>query len=96
MEINDTTIDKLAELSRLEFNGLEREQIRQNLQNMIAFVNQLSEIDTTQVQPLVHVTDGYNVLRDDVAEVHVNKEEALSNAPLRDSDFFKIPKVVNK
>lgn len=96
MEINDTTIDKLAELSRLEFSGEERNHIRRDLQNMIAFIDQLGELDTTKVEPLVHVTDGYNVLREDVSEVHITKEQALSNAPLKDSDFFKIPKVLNK
>jgi aspartyl-tRNA(Asn)/glutamyl-tRNA(Gln) amidotransferase subunit C len=96
MQVTDDTINKLAELSRLQFTGEERDAIRADLQKIIAFVDQLNELDTSGVEPLVHITDSVNVLRDDVAEVHLTRQQALQNAPQKDSDFFKIPKVLKK
>ncbi len=96
MEINDELVEKLASLSMLEFNGVEKEAIKADLMKIITFMDQLNELDTSGVEPLIHITDTVNVLRDDEAEAHITKEQALFNAPDKDSDFFKIPKVLKK
>lgn len=96
MEVNDALVDKLANLARLKFNAAEKEEIKNDLQKMIAFVEKLDELDTTGVEPLLHMTNEVNVLRDDEIKGSVSREDALKNAPLHDEQFFKVPKVIRK
>ncbi|MEY4804734.1 MAG: hypothetical protein RL331_1253 [Bacteroidota bacterium] len=96
MEINEALLDHIANLSKLSFEGSEKEAIRQDLQRMIAFVDKLSELDTTGVEPLIFMSTEVNRLRDDITEQSVSHEEALRNAPKKDSDYFRIPKVLDK
>lgn len=94
MEVNDELIDKLANLARLEFNSSEKEEIKEDLRKMIAFIDKLNELDTTGVEPLLHMSDNVNILREDEAESYISREDALKNAPLHDEKFFKVPKVI--
>lgn len=96
MIIDDNLIDKLSSLSKLEFQGEEREEIKKDLQRMLSFVEKLNEVNTEGVEPLVYMTDEYAVLREDVAKNSISKENALKNAPSKDSDYFLVPKVLNK
>jgi aspartyl-tRNA(Asn)/glutamyl-tRNA(Gln) amidotransferase subunit C len=94
MEVTDELIDNLAELACLEFTVLEKEEIKKDLERMIAFIDKLNELDTTGVEPQLHMSNEINTLRDDVLEGSVSREEALKNAPLTDGVFFKVPKVI--
>jgi aspartyl-tRNA(Asn)/glutamyl-tRNA(Gln) amidotransferase subunit C len=94
MEVNDAMIEKLAHLARLKFNDAEKEEIKHDLQRMISFVEKLNELDLEGVEPLVHMTDEINVLREDEVKGSISREEALKNAPLHDDQFFKVPKVI--
>ena len=96
MKITDETVEHIANLARLEFEGDEKIRIKEDLENIITFMEKLQEIDTDNVTPLVFMTNEKNRLRDDVAEVTVSHEEALKNAPKKDSDYFRIPKVLKK
>jgi aspartyl-tRNA(Asn)/glutamyl-tRNA(Gln) amidotransferase subunit C len=96
MEVNDALVDKLANLSRLQFNTTEKEGIKADLQRMIQFVEKLNELDTTGVEPLLHMSEQVNVLREDEVQGSVNRAEALQNAPAHDEEFFKVPKVIKK
>jgi len=96
MEVNDAMIEKLAHLARLEFNDAEKEEIKHDLQRMIAFVEKLNELNLEGVEPLLHMSDEVNVLREDKVEGSISREEALKNAPLHDEQFFKVPKVIKK
>ena len=96
MEVNDAMVEKLAHLSRLQFNETEKAEIKNDLQRMIAFVEKLNELDLNGVEPLLHMSVEVNVLRDDVIKGSVSREEALKNAPLHDEQFFKVPKVIKK
>jgi len=96
MELNDTLVDKLAHLARLEFNDTEKQEIKTDLQRMIAFVEKLNELDLNGVEPLLHMSDRINVLREDEIKGSVDRETALKNAPLHDDKFFKVPKVIKK
>ncbi|MEY4286028.1 MAG: hypothetical protein RL511_101 [Bacteroidota bacterium] len=96
MEVNETLIDHIAHLSKLSFEGEQKEAIRQDLQRMIAFVDKLSELDTTGVEPLIFMSNEVNRLRDDIPEQSVSHQDALRNAPKKDSDYFRIPKVLDK
>ena len=94
MEVNDELIDNLAELACLEFTSSEKEELKKDLEKMIAFIDKLNELDTTGVEPQLHMTDEINMLRDDILEGSVTREEALKNAPLTDGVYFKVPKVI--
>lgn len=96
MEVNEALIDHIAHLSRLSFAGPQKEAIRQDMQRMIAFVDKLYELDTTGVEPLIFMSEEVNRLRNDEVAQSVSHEEALRNAPKKDSDYFRIPKVLDK
>ncbi|MEO6490879.1 MAG: Asp-tRNA(Asn)/Glu-tRNA(Gln) amidotransferase subunit GatC [Ferruginibacter sp.] len=96
MEINDALIDKLAMLSRLHFDQAEKVAIRHDLQKMIGFIDKLNELDTTGVEPLMHISNNINALREDEVVQIYSREEALLNSPLKDEQFFKVPKVISK
>lgn len=96
MEVNDALIDKLANLARLKFNDIEKNDIKNDLQRMIVFVEKLNELDTTGVDPLLHISEQVNVLRDDELVPGISREEGLQNAKVHDDNFFKVPKVIKK
>jgi aspartyl-tRNA(Asn)/glutamyl-tRNA(Gln) amidotransferase subunit C len=96
MKITEETIDHIAHLARLRFEGPAKAAIQQDLENIIGFMGKLSEVPTDNVEPLVFMSEEVNVLREDVAEQTVTQTEALKNAPKKDSDYFRIPKVLDK
>lgn len=96
MEVNDALVDKLARLSKLQFDETEKAAIKNDLQRMIGFVEKLNELNLEGVQPLLHMSDEVNVLREDETKGSVSREEALKNAPGHDEEFFKVPKVIRK
>jgi aspartyl-tRNA(Asn)/glutamyl-tRNA(Gln) amidotransferase subunit C len=96
MEVNDALVDKLANLARLKFDGREKESIKNDLQKMIQFVEKLNELDTTGVEPLLHMSDNINVLRADEVKGSITREAGLQNAATHDEQFFKVPKVIKK
>jgi aspartyl-tRNA(Asn)/glutamyl-tRNA(Gln) amidotransferase subunit C len=94
MEVNDALVDKLAGLSRLQFNETEKAEIKNDLQSMIAFVAKLNELNLDGVEPMLFMSEEVNVLREDEIKGSISREEALKNAPLHDEKFFKVPKVI--
>lgn len=96
MEINDDLVQHIAHLARLEFEGEDLKAIKGDMQNIITFMDKLSELDTDEVEPLIFMSDEVNVLREDVVEQTVTSDQALKNAPKKDSDYFRIPKVLDK
>ncbi len=96
MKIDNDLVDKLAELSKLEFEAADKEKIKTDLQKILDLVEKLEEVDVTGVEPLIYMTDEKNVLRKDKVQGMVSKSDALLNAPQKDSDYFKVPKVIKK
>lgn len=96
MKVTDELVEKLAELAKLEFKGSKKEEIKADFQKMVDFVDKLNEIDTSNVEPLIHVSDVVNRFRTDEVKSDITHEEALKNAPQKDSDYFKVPKVLSK
>ena len=96
MEVTDAMIKNLAHLARLRFAEEEKPSIKKDMQKMIAFVEQLNGIDTAGIEPLLHMGDAMNVLREDEVQGSVSRDEALLNAPEKDEQFFKVPKVIKK
>lgn len=96
MNIDDQLIDKLAHLSRLEFDENEKQEIRTDLEKMLGFIDKLNELDTTSVEPLLHMTKNVNIFREDEVEGEISRKDVFRNARLHDEEFFKVPKVIKK
>jgi aspartyl-tRNA(Asn)/glutamyl-tRNA(Gln) amidotransferase subunit C len=94
MEVTDQMVENLAALSRLRFNEVEKEEIKKDLQRMISFVDKLKEVDVSNIEPLLHMTDMENVYRNDEVKGSMDRADALKNAPHSDDQFFKVPKVI--
>lgn len=94
MEVNDKLVEKVANLARLKFDDSEKEAIKKDLQRMIEFADKLNELDLENVEPLLHMSEEVNVLREDEIKGSISHEEALKNAPEHDERFFKVPKVI--
>ncbi len=96
MEITNELVDKLAHLSKLSFKEADKENIKADLSKMIGFIEQLQKIDTTGIEPLLHMSDAVNVLRKDELQGSISKQEGLLNAPQTDNNYFMVPKVIRK
>ena len=95
MEINQNVISKLASLSKLKFNEDEMKLISNDLSKMLEFINQLQDLDTEGIDPLIHVNEEINNWREDQVQGMISQEEALSNSPVKDGTYFKLPKVLD-
>ena len=96
MKVDVATVRRLAELSKLSFSENEETEMVDGLNEMIAFVDKLKELDTSNVEPLVFMTEETNVLREDVVEAPISQAEALKNAPSKDMYYFRVPKVIKQ
>ena len=96
MEINDALFVKLANLARLKFDETEKLQIKNDLQNMIGLIEKMNDLDTSNVEPLLHMTANVNMWREDVITGSITNEEAMQNASNKNAPFFIVPKVIIK
>jgi aspartyl-tRNA(Asn)/glutamyl-tRNA(Gln) amidotransferase subunit C len=99
MKLDEATLDRIAELARLDVSDpARRAQLLQDMQRVFDFVEKLNEVDTTGVEPLIFLNEEEDVLRDDVVDpaAIISKKDALMNSPVKDSDYFEVPKVVDK
>ncbi len=96
MKITDEIVDHIAHLARLKFEGEKKVAIKEDMERIISFMDILSELPTDNVEPLIFMNDEVNVLREDIPVVSLTQKEALKNAPKKDSDYFRIPKVLDK
>tara|TARA_B100000902_G_scaffold390548_1_gene439670 strand:- start:846 stop:1136 length:291 start_codon:yes stop_codon:yes gene_type:complete len=96
MDINNKLIDEIAKLAKLDFNEKSKVKMQDDFKKILDFINKLNEIDTKDVDPLIYISKEINTLRDDEINELISQEKALINGPLKDSDYFKVPKVINK
>ena len=96
MEINNKLIEDISKLAKLKFDESSSEKMKDDLEKILAFVDKLNEIDTEGVEPLIYMSDEVNVLRVDEISEETAQDEALKNAPQKDSDYFKVPTVLKK
>ena len=94
MIVDSEIVRRTAHLARLEFNEADEAEIMKSMNSIIGWMDKLNEVDTEGVQPLIHISEERNVLRNDVAESSLSHERGLRNAPKRDSDYFRVPKVI--
>jgi aspartyl-tRNA(Asn)/glutamyl-tRNA(Gln) amidotransferase subunit C len=96
MKIDNELVQRLAQLSKLEFDASEQERIKTDLQKILDLVEKLNEVEVEGLEPLKYMNQEEAQLRVDEVRGMLSKAEALANAPQKDSDYFKVPKVIKK
>ncbi len=94
MQVEKDTLQKMAKLARLSILPEEEEKLTNTLSSVLTWMEQLNELDTSSVEPLTHMTLEVNALREDKALQTITHEQALLNAPKRDENYFRVPKVL--
>ena len=94
MSVTIKDVEHVAKLARLEFTQEEKEKLVHELNDVLAYMEKLNELDTKHVEPLSHVNEVNNIFREDVVTPSYPREEMLKNAPDKNEEFFKVPKVI--
>jgi aspartyl-tRNA(Asn)/glutamyl-tRNA(Gln) amidotransferase subunit C len=94
MKIDRTTLEKIAHLARLEIDEKDIPKMMEDMSKMVSFVEKLNEVDTEGVEPLTTMSHEINSLREDEVKDQLSKEAVLKNAPKKDENFFRVPKVL--
>ena len=94
MKIDKGQVDYIANLSRIALSEEEKNKLTEELGKIIEYVEKLNELDTSNVEPMAHATGLKNVFREDELGQSLSPEKALENAPDKEGNFFRVPKVV--
>lgn len=94
MNITDNTINYVAALAKLELSEEEKEKAKQDLGNILEYMNTMNELDTENIEPMSHVFPIRNVFREDIVVNEPNRDNLLSNAPVQKDGCFIVPKTV--
>lgn len=95
MIIDRATLDKIAHLARLEVREEDAARMIADMNALLTWVEKLQEVDTTGVEPLTTMSHEINSMREDVVKPHLPHDQALEQAPRKDADFFRVPKVLD-
>ena len=87
-------VQKVALLARLQLTDAELETMTNQLGSIVAYVQQLEELDADEVEPMAHAAELVNVFADDEVRPSLPREQALANAPKRDNQCFRVPAVL--
>ncbi|VXD18050.1 Asp-tRNA(Asn)/Glu-tRNA(Gln) amidotransferase subunit GatC [Marinoscillum sp. 108] len=95
MKIDHQTLEKIAHLARLEIHPDKADGYIKDMEEILTWVEKLNELDTEGVEPLTNMSFEENALREDVKKAPLDHERALKNAPKKDDDYFRVPKVLD-
>ena len=96
MKIEKKDVEKLAHLSRLKLDDKAIGEMQDDMNKMLSFVEKINALDLDGVEPLAYMSDEVNILRKDEVKQDISHDEALKNAPDKDTDYFRVPKVIKK
>lgn len=96
MKIDIDTIEKVAQLARLEVKEEDKQGLLDDMNNILTFMDKLNEVNTDNVEPLIYMSDEVNVVREDEVIQVITRADALQNAPKHDGKYFRVSKVINK
>lgn len=96
MKINDEIFQHVAQLSKLTFEQEEQEGLKKDLNKMLDLCEKLNELPLDDVEPLIFMSEEVNAFREDKVDLKLTKEEVLKNAPDKNSDYIKVPKVIER
>jgi len=94
-KIDEPQVRKVAKLARLELTDAEVQEFTGQLSDILEYVEKMNELDTGNVEPLAHCLPISNVFRKDCVKESLGTEKTLANAPQRDGEFFKVPKILD-
>ena len=94
MAVTKKDVEKIAELAQLKFSEEELESFTPQMNEILAYMDKLNELDTENVEPLSHPVEQTNVFREDELKPSITTKNALKNAPAKDEQYFKVPKVI--
>jgi aspartyl-tRNA(Asn)/glutamyl-tRNA(Gln) amidotransferase subunit C len=93
--LDQEQVHKIAHLARLEITEAEETQFAGQLSSILAYFEQLSELDTTDISPTTRAIELSNVTRSDTSVVYENREDLLKQAPEQEGEFFRVPQILN-
>lgn len=96
VKVTKKDLDNVAVLSRLSIPEEQAEKYMGDMNAFLTYVDNLSNVDTDNVQPTTYALPMQNVFREDVVKPSLDREAALSNAPLQDNGYFKVPRVLEE
>jgi aspartyl-tRNA(Asn)/glutamyl-tRNA(Gln) amidotransferase subunit C len=96
MSISRAEVEKVSLLARLVLSDEELDRMTSQMGGILNYVDLLSQVDTTQVEPMAHALDVANVFREDLARPSLDREAALANAPRRDQECYLVPAVLGE
>lgn len=88
-KIQKSDVEKMAQLSRLNLTDAEEEKFASQFSDILGYVEELSEIDDKNIEPIDHITGKSNVLREDKITTKSNRDEMIKNAPAEEDGFIK-------
>jgi len=93
--ITEDVVRYVAKLSRLSFSDEDVAKYKKQIGEILGYITQLNEVDTADTQPTSHVLPSMkNVFREDLVKTSLSPDKALSNAPDKQGDFFRVPRVI--
>jgi aspartyl-tRNA(Asn)/glutamyl-tRNA(Gln) amidotransferase subunit C len=96
VKISAQDVEHVARLARLELSAAEKERMGRELDGILTYIDKLRALDTAGVEPTSHAVPVTNVTRDDVASPSLAQADALANAPDRQGDLFRVPKILEE
>ena len=94
MNIDKETLQKIAHLARLELDSSKEDRLKADMEEILSWVEKLNELDTEGIEPLTNMSFEVNAFREDKVVEPLSQERGLYNAPDRQGDYFKVPKVL--
>ena len=94
MKIDRQHLDKIAHLARLEFDEKDAGKMMRDMTAIVDWVEKLNEVNTDGIEPLTTMSYEINAWREDEVKEHLPHDKALLNAPKKDNDYFRVPKVI--
>jgi aspartyl-tRNA(Asn)/glutamyl-tRNA(Gln) amidotransferase subunit C len=94
MKVSQEDVKKIAHLARLEMPESKIEQMQDSINKVLVWMEALNSVDTSSVEPLVHMTPALNKFREDEAKVTLDRAQALALGPDTNETYFKVPQVI--
>ena len=94
-DIGIEDVEYVARLAQLNLDDDAKKRLAGDLSEILSYMDKLNELDTTDIEPMLHVLDVSNVFRDDVIGESLSQDEALRNAPETDGEFFLVPRILD-
>ncbi|MBW2062868.1 MAG: Asp-tRNA(Asn)/Glu-tRNA(Gln) amidotransferase subunit GatC [Deltaproteobacteria bacterium] len=94
MKINRAEVEHIARLARLKVSDADIEKLTSQLNSILMYMDKLSELDLSELEPMAHTQSMSNVFREDVVKPSLDPEHSLANAPERNETFFLVPRII--